>query len=95
MQYLVYFAKTEENKIQLIKMIRVITQIGLREAKEFVEAKLMTDWRFTIRMTDLQLGRYLIAERLAAIEGFSFSKGYVLEKIEEIPEPRCIDITKL
>lgn len=98
--YIAYFVMTELNKIHLIKLIRAMTYLGLRDSKEFVETKIFPaleagDRKFSLHLTALQLGRYLIAERSAAAEGYSFSKGYVLESYESVPEARYTDLTKL
>lgn len=95
--YIAYFSLTEElNKIQLIKLVRYLTLLGLRDAKILVEEQIMpvVMTGFSLHLTELQLGRYYIAEKLTAVEGYSFSKGYALQRIEPVPKITAVDLTQ-
>jgi hypothetical protein len=95
--YIVHFELTETNRIQLIKMIRNVARIGLREAKEFVEENITNEPRFGFKlgMTELQLGRYLITLEIELREGNVAARGYLMTRFEEIPAIAYIDITAL
>ena len=92
--YLATFHGDVEQKIPLIKLVRYMTQMGLRESKEFVEQVIIPKMeytpRFQLKLTELQLGRYYIA----TAGGTSFGKNR-LNVIEPYMEPTYIDITKV
>lgn len=91
--YLAHFTSHESfNKIQLIKIIKCITQMDLRNSKNFVEDKLFDKTMFTLRLTESQLGRHLIYTTLQSQEGCNPSP-YYIASIELEPERDCIDLT--
>lgn len=98
MTYLAHFTiqNPKENKIKCIKFFRTLTELGLRESKEFVENILFSylqDWQYNldIRLTQAQLGRFYIAKSFGRIDEEIFN----LQTVEELPEPQYLDITRL
>jgi hypothetical protein len=89
--YIMYFTTTNFKKIQLIKMILHITNLGLRDAKEFVETQIIPKivTGFSLHVTEIQLGRYF-----TRVQGESFAGDFLLQEIKPVLVPGT-DLTKL
>lgn len=86
-----------EGKIPAIKMFRMVLDLGLRDAKEFVEQVIMESVPYptTFILTEAQLGRLLIfreAQRGKEINEYSTQLNII--SIFEYVEPFLIDLTQ-
>ena len=94
MKYLVMFDATGQEKIPIIKLVRFLTQIGLKEAKDLTEEQIIPMLgygdRFTLRLTEVQLGRYYIAGALSRLGNIP-----PICRVEEIPLPVCVDLSEI
>lgn len=91
-EYLATFNVTE-GKIPMIKLVRQLTDLGLKESKEFVEAKFRSfefDVVINVRVTADQLGRYLIQNAISP-SNHAFS----LSKVIELEVTEVLDLTAL
>ena len=94
-EYIAAFYCADNSKIQLIKTIRRITNLGLKESKDFVEQKLpITPCRFLLRLTELQLGRFFIGQEQDRSNGYMPSP-VALEYFQRAQDPEYIDISNL
>lgn len=92
MKYKVTFACSKDEKLPAIKLIRLLTGKGLKDAKDFTEEKIMPrigwDEKFTLQLNELQLGRYYIAGALGRLYNMS-----VILSVEEVLPFEGVDLS--
>lgn len=97
-EYIAHFeCLNEVNKIQLIKLLRIMTNLGLKDAKEFVETVIMPKLeygpRFQLKLTETQLGRFLIDQTIRQSDA-CYAPHFELNTLDEVQTTHT-DITKL
>jgi hypothetical protein len=90
-KYVVIF-KISEGKIPMIKLVRNLTSLGLREAKEFVEDKVnnfMFDREIEVIVTETNLGKFLINNIISP------ASQYTLINVVEYVDNKIIDLSEV
>lgn len=88
-KYLVKF-NVMQGKIPMIKLMRSLTEMGLKESKDFIEAKFEEfeeEKIIDVTVTEQQLGKHLIRNLLYPTNSFTLITAKVVE------ENNVIDLT--